>query len=204
MNAPLKLYFSPGACSLASHIALHEAGLEFTTEKVDLAAKKTEAGADFNAINPKGYVPALAIGDDVLTEGTAVMQFIADKAPNKNLAPAAGSVERYRLQEWLGFINSEVHKPLGALFAKPSDDVRNATVERILKRLAYIDGKLAGQDFLLGNTFTVVDGYLFTVLGWTKFVGVDISAYPNVGAFLGRVAGRPAVQAALKAEGLLS
>ncbi len=200
MNAPLKLYFSPGACSLA----LLEAGLEFTTEKVDLAAKKTEAGTDFNTINPKGYVPALAIGDDILTEVTAVMQFIADQAPTKNLAAAAGSVDRYRLQEWLGFINSEVHKPLGGLFGKPSEELRNSTVERVLKRVAYIDGKLAGRDFLVGDAFTVVDGYLFTVLGWTKFVGVDISAYPNVGAFLGRVAGRAAVQAALKAEGLLS
>jgi glutathione S-transferase len=201
----MKLYFSPAACSLSPHIALHEAGLAFETERVDLKTKKTASGEDFNAINPTGYVPALRLDDgQLLTEGPAIVQYIADQAPGKALAPAPASFERLRLQEWLTFINSELHKTLASLFnpALPPE-ARTMAIANAGKRLAWTDTQLAGRAYLMGETFTVADGYLFTVVNWTNFVGMPLDAYPNLQAYMGRVAARPGVQAALKAEGLL-
>ncbi len=201
----MKLYFSPAACSLSPHIALHEAGLAFETERVDLKTKQTAAGEDFAAINPKGYVPALRLDDgQLLTEGVAIVQYIADLAPAKALAPAAASFERLRLQEWLTFINSELHKTIAALFNPALPDASKAmAIASATKRLAWVETELAGKSYLMGETFTVADGYLFTVVNWTNFVGMPLDAYPNLQAFMGRVAGRPGVQAALKAEGLV-
>ena len=201
----MKLYYMPGACSLAPHIAFREAGLPFDLEKVDGATKKTAGGEDYTAINPKGAVPAIKLDDgQVLTEGAAIQQYIADKAPGKKLAPAAGTMERYRLQETLNYIASEVHKGIGQLFNKAMPDDFKEAVKKGLaaKQFPFIEKALAGKDYLLGD-FTVADGYLFTVLNWTKFHNIDLSAYPNISAFMKRVAARPAVQEAMKAEGLL-
>lgn len=198
----MKLYFAPSACSLAQHIALREAGLAFDLDKVDFATKKTASGKDFNAINPKGYVPTLELDDgSVLTENQAIAQYIADKNPDARLAPANGTMERYRLQEWLGFIGTEVHKALGALFDKTLDDARKAAlVERAGKRIQFVDDALAGKSFLMGEQFTVADAYLFTCLRWTHYFSMDLSGYKNVAAFMARVGERPAVKAALAAE----
>jgi glutathione S-transferase len=201
----MKLYFSPAACSLSPHIALHEAGLAFEIERVDLKTKKTASGEDFAAINPKGYVPALQLDDGrLLTEGPAIVQYIADLAPGKALAPAPASFERVRLQEWLTFINSELHKTLSALFNPALPDAsKTMAIANVNKRLAWVEAELAGRSYLVGETFTVADGYLFTVVNWTNFVGMPLDAYPNLQAYMGRVAGRPGVQAALEAEGLV-
>ncbi|KAB2845820.1 MAG: glutathione transferase GstA [Hyphomicrobiaceae bacterium] len=198
----MKLYYSPGACSLSPHIVLRELGQKFDLVKVDLATKKTESGADYKSINPFGYVPALDVDGQVLTEGPAIVQYLADKAGK--LAPANGTLERYRLQQWLNFTTSELHKGMGSLFnkdlaAKAGDIVK----ERLALRLQVLDNHLKGKDFILGKEYSVVDAYVFTVLGWAKFVDVDLSKYANIGAYLGRVGARPAVQAALKAEGLV-
>ena len=201
----MKLYYMPGACSLAPHIALREAGLPFDLEKVDGATKKTQGGEDYLAINSKGAVPAIKLDDgQVLTEGAAIQQYIADKAPGKKLAPAAGTIERYRLQEWLNYVASEVHKGIGQLFNKQMPEDFKETVKKGLaaKQFPFIEKALAGRDYLMGE-FTVVDGYLFTVLNWTKMHNIDLSAFPNISAFMKRVAARPAVQEAMKAEGLL-
>jgi glutathione S-transferase len=201
----MKLYYMPGACSLAPHIALRESGLSFDLEKIDGATKKTGSGEDYLAINVKGAVPALKLDNgQVLTEGAAIQQYIADQAPAKKLAPAATSPERYRLQEWLNYIASEVHKGIGQLFNKAMpDDYRNAVKTGLnTKQLPYLDKALAGRNYLLGD-FTVADGYLFTVLRWAKLHNIDLSAYPNVSAFMKRVEERPQVQEAMKAEGLL-
>lgn len=200
----MKLYYMPGACSLAPHIALREAGLSFDLEKVE-RTKKTQSGADYLAVNAKGAVPALGLEDgQVLTEAAVIQQYIADKAPTKKLAAAAGTQERYRLQEWLNYIASDVHKGIGQLFnpAMP-DEYKNAVKKGLAERqLPYLNEALAGRDYLLGD-FTVADGYLFTVLNWTNFHNIDLSAYPNIAAYMKRVAARPAVQDAMKAEGLL-
>lgn len=198
----MKLYYSPGACSLSPHIVLRELGNKFDLVKVDLASKKTESGGDFNKINPFGYVPALEVDGQVLTEGPAIVQYLADKAGK--LAPANGTLERYRLQQWLNFTTSELHKGLGLLFnkdlaAKAGDIIK----QRLAARLSVLDQHLKGKDYILGKEFTVVDPYAFTVLGWAKYVDFDLSKYANIGAYLGRIAARPAVQAALKAEGLV-
>jgi glutathione S-transferase len=201
----MKLYYMPGACSLAPHIALREAGLPFDLEKVDGATKKTAGGEDYMAINPKGAVPAIKLDDgQVLTEGAAIQQYIADKAPGKKLAPASGSTERYRLQEWLNYVASEVHKGIGQLFNKQMPDDFKAVVKKGLaaKQFPYLEKALAGKDYLMGD-FTVADGYLFTVLNWTKMHNIDLSAFPNITAFMKRVSERPAVQEAMKAEGLI-
>jgi glutathione S-transferase len=199
----MKLYFSPGACSLASHIVLRELGLPFDLVQVDLMKKTTKAGADFTAINPKGYVPALELdaGGAVLTEGPAILQYLADLKPESTLAPANGTLERYRIQEWLAFINSEVHKSFGALFnPSASADAKEGAKKLLARRLAWVEKEIAGRDFLTGSTFTVADAYLYTVLGWSKFTGLDLQPYPNLLAFQARVAARPAVQAAHAAE----
>ena len=198
----MKLYYSPGACSLASHIVLKELGLPFEAVAVDLKTKKTRAGADFSAVNPKGYVPVLELDSGaILTEGPAVLQYLADQRPAAALAPANGSLERYRLQEWLGFINSEIHKAFGPLFdPTAAEDVKTAARERIARRLDYTQQALAGRDYLLGAQFTVADAYLYTVLNWTGFSGIDLGRWPALKAYHARIAARAAVQAAHAAE----
>ena len=200
----MKLYYSPGACSLSPHIVAVEAGIPVELEKVDLAKHKTEGGQDYLTINPKGYVPALRLDDgSILTEGPAIVQYLADQKPASHLAPAAGTIERYRLQEWLTFIGTELHKSFGALFNKASsDEAKNTAKTNINKRLAYINDQLADRQFLLGSNFTVADAYAFTIINWTNFVGIDLKAYPNIAAYQARVGGRPKVYETLKAEGL--
>jgi glutathione S-transferase len=197
----MKLYFSPGACSFASHVVLRELGLPFEAVQVDLMKKTTKTGQDFSAINPKGYVPALALDDGaMLTEGPAILQYLADRKPDAKLAPANGTLDRYRLQEWLGFINSELHKSFSPLFnPSSSDDVKQGAKKLLARRFGYVEQQLAGREYLMG-TFTVADAYLYTVLTWTNFVGVDLSPFPNLQAFVARVSARPAVQAAQAAE----
>ncbi|HAO41333.1 MAG TPA: glutathione transferase GstA [Afipia sp.] len=201
----MKLYYSPGACSLSPHIALKEAGLPFDLVRVDLKAKKLEDGSDYTQINPKGQVPALGLeSGDLLTEGAVIVQMIADKAPHKNLAPAHGSSERYKLQEWLNFIASELHKNFSPLFQPAlSDDTKAFFQDRLMGKFKYIDQALTGRDYVMGQHFTVPDAYLFTMLAWADRVGLDISGLPNLVGYKARVAARPKVQEALTAEGLL-
>jgi glutathione S-transferase len=200
----MKLYYSPGACSLSPHIALAEAGLAYTIERVDLKAKKTETGADFFAINPSGYVPVLLLDNgQTLTEGPSIVQYIADLAPAKRLAPPAGGFERVRLQELLNFISTELHKSFSPLFnpAAP-EEWKTFTRELIGRRLDVVEQKLADRDYLMGE-FSVADGYLFTVLGWGRLVGIDINSRPLLAAYVARIKARPGVQQAMKEEGLI-
>jgi glutathione S-transferase len=201
----MKLYFSPGACSLSPHIVLREAGLAFDLEQVDVRAKKTAAGGDFFQVNPKGQVPTLLLDDgDILTEGPAIVQYIADKAPASKLAPAPGTKERYHLVEWLNFITSELHKNFSPLYRPTTpEDYKPIARENLAGRFSYVDKKLAGLSFLLGDTFTVADAYLFVMTNWAKSLNVDLTAWSNVGAFRERVLARPKVQEAMKAEGLI-
>jgi glutathione S-transferase len=201
----MKLYYAPGACSLSPHIVASELGLDVQLEKVDLKAHVAANGADYFAINPKGYVPALQMENgEVLTEGPAIVQYLADRKPESGLAPANGTTERYRLQEMLGYINSEIHKTYSTLFnAKTTPEVRQEKTDYLAKRYQLIEKQLAGRDYLFGNRFTVADAYLFTVTNWAHHLKVDLSAFPNLVAFQKRVAARPAVQAAMKAEGLI-
>ncbi|MDD2977850.1 glutathione transferase GstA [Aquabacterium sp.] len=201
----MKLFLKPGSCSLASHIVLEEIGRPYDTETVDLAKKLTASGADFWAINPKGYVPALLLDDgDLLTEGPAILQYLADLAPELQLAPANGSKARYQLQSWLTFIGTEVHKNFSPFFnPAATPEMKELARANLQRRLGYVNDQLAGRDFLMGDTFSVADAYLFTVVGWAKFVPLDLSAWPHLIAFQGRVAARPATQRALKAEGLI-
>jgi len=204
-GTPMKLYYTPGACSLSPHIALREAGLDFQLVKVDLASNTTETGADFTQINPYGYVPALQLDSgEVLTEGPAIVQYIADLKPASGLAPTNGSIERYRLQSVLTFINSELHKSLGALF-NPSlaEATKVATIERVGVRLKQLSAQMAGKQWLANDTYSVADGYLFNILSWLKMFNIDLGQWPLLAAHSARVAARPAVQAALKAEGLI-
>jgi glutathione S-transferase len=198
----VKLYLARGACSLSPHIALAEAGLPFEIEKVDLRAKITAGGQDYRQINPKGSVPALLLDNgEVLTEGPAIVQYIADQAPAKTLAPPAGTLARYRLQEWLNYISSELHKGFAPLFRPDlSDDAKKATIAAFETKLDLVAKSLEGQDYLMGAEFTVADGYLFTILGWTKFAAIDLAKWPAIKTYSDRVAARPAVQAALQAE----
>jgi glutathione S-transferase len=200
----MKLYYTPGACSMAPHIALCEAGLPYQLEKVDLAAKTTEGGADYTGINPKGYVPALVRDDgQVLTEVSAVVQYIADQAPGSGLAPQPGTPERYKLLEWLGFIATELHKGFGPLWKPDTPDAYKPIVrDNLAKRFGYLDGQLVDRDHLMGSGFTVADAYCFTILNWTNFHSIDLTPFPNVGAYVGRVAARPKVQQAMREEGL--
>jgi glutathione S-transferase len=201
----MKLYYSPGACSLSPHIALLEAGLPYDLVKVDLRAKKLENGDDYLKINPKGQVPALALDSgELVTEGPVIVQMIADKASAKNLAPARDSAERYKLQEWLNFITGELHKNFSPLF-NPTipDEVKNFFRDRITAKFKYADSQLAGRDYLMGKQFTVADGYLFTMLRWADGNKMDLSQFKNLMAFKDRVAARPKVQEALTKEGLL-
>lgn len=201
----MKLYYSPGACSLSPHIVLAEAGLSYGIEKVDLKAKKTETGADFFAVNAAGYVPALVLDNgEVLTEGPAIVQYLADQVPDKKLAPPAGSFERVRLQEKLNFISTEIHKSFSPLFNPAAPEEWKTVVRGLIgRRLDVVEGALAGRDYLLGD-FTVADAYLFTVLGWGRLVGVDVNeGRPLLAAYLKRVGARPAVQQAMREEGLI-
>jgi glutathione S-transferase len=200
----MKLYYAPGACSLSPHIVAQEAGIPLQLEKVDLKSHKTADGQDFTAINPKGYVPALKLDDGtVLTEGPAIVQYLADQKPDSKLAPANGTLERYKLQEWLGFINSEIHKSFGPLFGQPSEDVKKDSITKIAKRMNYVNGALAGRHFLMGETFTAADAYMFVMLTWANHLKLDMSAYANLHAYFARIAARPKVHAAMKAEGLV-
>ena len=201
----MKLYYSPGVCSLAPHILAQEAGIPLKYEKVDLKTKRTETGADFLKINPKGYVPVIELADgEVLTEGPAIAQYLADLKPESKLAPANGTKERYRLQEMLGYVNSEIHKSYSPLFKDDTPEATRAERKAYLhKRYAFLDAILAKQPWLLGYTFTAADAYLFTVTRWAKGAGVDLSEFKALNAFQERVAARPAVQAALLAEGLI-
>lgn len=201
----MKLYYSPGACSLSPHIALHEAGLAFEAIPAPTKTHRLPDGTDYYTINPLGYVPYLTLDDGrSLHEGPAIVQYIADQVPAKQLAPANGTYERYKLQEWLTFIGTELHKSFSPLFAPGTPDAtKAASIDRIHNRLKWVEGELTGKQYLMGDTFTVADGYLFTVTNWGQYVGVDLSAYPNLLAYRARVAARPAVQAAMKAEGLL-
>ena len=201
----MKLYYSPGACSLSPHIALQEAGLAYTPVLASTKSHKLQDGTDFYTINALGYVPVLELDNgERLREGPAIVQYIADQVPDKQLAPANGTLARYRLQEWLTFIGTELHKGFSPLFnpATP-EDYKPMVRERLLQRLQWVDGQLAGKQYLMGDQFTVADGYLFTVTNWTQPTNLDISGLANLAAYRERVGARPAVQAAMKAEGLL-
>lgn len=200
----MKLYYKAGACSLASHIVLEETGLPYETEAVDLKTKVTASGADFTQINAKGYVPALVLDTgELLTEGPAILQYLADRVPEKKLVPADGTLERYRLQSWLTFIGTELHRSCTPFFSPASGDAwKAAAMANLERRLDYTNGELAGKAYLLGDGFSVADAYLFTVLSWMPYVKIDLSRWSNLTAFQARVAARPAVQTALKAEGL--
>lgn len=201
----MKLYYSPGACSLSPHIVLHEAGLAYEPVLASTKTHKLQDGTDYYSINPLGYVPVLELDDGTrLREGPAIVQYLADQAPAKNLAPAHGTLARYRLQEWLTFIGTEVHKGFGPLFQPGTpEDYKPLVKERLLGRLQWVDGELAGKQFLMGEHFSVADAYLFTVTGWAGYVSLDISHLKNIAAYRERIAARPAVQAAMKAEGLI-
>jgi len=201
----MKLYYSPGACSLSPLIALHEAGIAFEPVLASTKTHKLEDGTDYYTINPKGYVPLLELDNgERLTEGPAIVQYIADQAPGKKLAPPNGSFERYRLQEWLNFITSEVHKGFGTLFTpQMPDEAKTVARGRVTDRLKWVDTQLEGKQYLMGDNFSVADAYLFTVTNWSRHVGIDTSGMPNLTAFMARMAARPAVQEAMKAEGLV-
>jgi len=201
----MKLFFTPGACSLAPHIILRETGLTFELERVDLAKKETAGGDDFTKINPKGYVPAIQLDDgQILTEAVVILQYLADQKPESGVAPAQGTMERYRLMELLSFLTSEVHKPFGPLF---NPDVTGEWKENQLnllhKRFDYLAEGLRGQQYLTGDEFTVADAYLFTILNWTNFLKLDLGKWPVLKDYIARVAARPSVQEAMKAEGLI-
>ncbi len=201
----MKLYFSPGACSLSPHIALRELGEKFDLVKVDTKTKQFDGGGDFWQVNGKGYVPVLELDDGTrLTEGPAIVQYLADRKPDAGLAPRAGTLERVRLQEWLNFVTSEIHKGFSPLFSPDTpEDYKPIARKRLGARFDWLSKQLDGRQFLLGERFTVADGYLFTVLGWAPFVGMTLDDWPVLKEYRNRIATRPAVQQALKAEGLL-
>lgn len=201
----MKLFYAPGACSLSPHIVLFEAGVPFDVSKLDFATRKTAEGEDYYAINPKGAVPALRLDNgEVLTEGAVIVQYIADKAGNTSLAPAAGTPERMRLQEWLNYIASEIHKGFSPLFnPKTPEEYKEIVRANLAKHFKILDKALEGKDYLMGKTFTVADAYLFTILNWRHKHNIDISGYKNLDAFPGRVGARPKVREAMVAEGLL-
>jgi len=200
----MKLFYSPGACSLSPHIVLQESGIKADLVKVDLKSHKLDGGDDYYGVHVKGYVPLLELDDGQrLSEGPAIVQYVADQVPAKKLVAPAGTMERYRQMEWLNFISTEVHKAFGTLFtpAMP-DEAKKLARDRVGKRLAWVNEQLEGKQYLMGDSFSVPDAYLFTVTNWSKHVGVDISALNHLDAFMARMGSRPAVQEALKAEGL--
>jgi glutathione S-transferase len=200
----MKLYFAPGACSLSPHIVLEEAGIAAETEQVNNQEKKTKSGKDYWAINPKGQVPALQLDSgEMLTEGPVIVQYLADQKPGSGLVPPAGTIDRYRVQEWLNFITSELHKSFGPIFRPTTPDAyKTISKENLGKRFDWLDKQLDGRQYLMGDKFTVADAYLFTVLRWTSRIQMDLGKWPNLKAYADRVASRPKVQAAMKAEGL--
>lgn len=200
----MQLYYAPGTCSLSPHIVAREAGIDIDLVRVDLATKLTDTGADYRRINPKGSVPALAIGEGrMLTEGPALVQFLADLRPDSGLAPANGSFERYRLQEWLNWISTELHKTFSPLWRKDTpQDAQQAAKNVLAQKFAYLDQHLGTSPYLLAD-FSIADAYAFAVLGWAKFFAIDLARWPNVGGYVARIAARPAVRAALAAEGLI-
>ena len=201
----MKLYYAPGACSLAPHIVAREAGLKFDLDQLDWATMKTASGEEFLKVNPKGYVPALRLDDgNVFTESGVLIQYLADQNPAAGLIPAAGTMERYRVMEAINFISTELHKGFGPLWNKAnSPDVHAAAKKQLAKRFDYLETVFTQQPFLTGNHFTVADAYLFTILNWTNFHAIDVAPWPKVKDFMSRVAARPKVQEALKAEGLV-
>jgi glutathione S-transferase len=198
----LKLYYSQGACSLSPHIVLRELGLPFDLERVDTKQGKTASGEDYAKINPKGYVPALQLDDGtVLTEGPAIVQYLADRKPEAGLAPPAGSLDRYRLQEWLNYVTSELHKSIGSLFSPAMPAAwKDVTRQGLARKFAFLSSRLEGRDYLMGPRFTVADAYLFVVLGWTRHLDISLDEWPLLKAYLDRIAARPAVRAARTAE----
>jgi len=203
----MKLYYTPGACSMAAHMVLREIGKPFELEKVDLKNKVTETGADFRAINPKGAVPALALKEgDVLTEAAAIVQFIADSNGATTLSPAAGTIERARVQEVLNYVSSELHGAFGPLFTPgTSEEVRNAQVAKISAKFNWLESRLAdGRPYLTGESFTVADAYAFVIANWANVMQIPLDSWPKLAAFIGRVAQRPTAQATMQAEGLLA
>jgi glutathione S-transferase len=204
METAMKLYYLKGACSLASYISLCEAGVKFEATAIDRATKKTADGEDFNSVNPKGYAPALRLDNgQVLTENVAVLQYIADLKPEAKLAPPNGTIERYRLVELLAYLNSEIHKNISPLFVPTAgDDVKNFARENLTRRLDWLNSNFGSGPFLTGSNFTVADAYLFVILGWFGHVGLDVAKWPNLQSFQQRVGARPAVDRALRAEGL--
>ena len=201
----MKLYYSPGACSLSPHIVARELGIPVELKKVNTKDKTIEGGGDYWKVNGRGYVPALELDNgQVLTEGPAIVQYLADQKPEAGLAPKNGSLERYRLQEWLNFLTSEIHKSFSPLF-KPNtpEDYKKIAKENLAARFDWLDKQLAGKDYLTGKAFSVADAYLFVLLNWTKFQNIDLARWPNLAAFHARVGARPRVQEALQAEGLL-
>jgi glutathione S-transferase len=201
----MKLYYSPGACSLSPHIAFREAGLPVTLVKASTKTHQLDDGTDYYAINPKGYVPVLELDNgERLSEGPAIVQYLADLSPSSGLAPATGTMERYRLQEWLNFITSELHKQFSPLFAANTPaEYKEILKEKIAKRFDWVAEQLKGKDYLMGKQFTVADAYLYTILRWTSFVGIDLARWPVLAAYSARVAARPKVHEALIAEGLV-
>jgi glutathione S-transferase len=205
MEHTMQLYYSPAACSLASHITLREAGIPFDLKRADVRTKKLEDGSDYLAINPKGAVPALKLDDGkVLTEGVAIMQYLADQKPDSGLAPKNGSFERYQLQEWLNYLTSEVHKSFSPLWNPANDQaVKQYALDNLAKKFQYLDKHLAGRKYLTGDAFTIADAYAFVLLNWATPLNVDLSKYPAIKEFQARVASRPKVKEAMEAEGLL-
>ncbi len=200
----MKLYYSPGACSLASHVALFASGVKFEVEQVDTKAKKTKSGKDYTKINAKGYVPCLETNEgQILTEGAAILQYIADQAPEKKLLPKNGTWERYKAQEWLNFIATEIHKSYSPLWSKDLPEAtKKAAHERLTNRLEWVNGQIKPGQFLIGSQFSVCDAYMWTVLNWSRAVKFDLTKWPNLMGYVEKVSTTPAVQSALKAEGL--
>jgi glutathione S-transferase len=201
----MKLYYAPGACSLSPHIVLREAGLNFELEQVDNKEKKTKSGQNFWDVNPKGQVPVLELDEGGrLTEGPVIVQYIADKQPGSGLAPPAGTVDRYRVQEWLNFTTSELHKTFGPVFRPTTpEEFKKLSKENLGKRFDWLNGQLAGRQYLMGDKFTIADAYLFTVLRWSPRIEIDLARWPNLKAYVDRVAARPKVREALQTEGLI-
>ena len=200
----MKLYYAPGVCSLSPHIMLKETGLAYQLVKTDIRAKTIDGGGDYRATNPLGYVPALALDDGtILTEGPAIVQYLADKAPERMLAPANGTLERYKLQSWLNFLSSEVHKGFSPLLnpAMP-EEAKQIAKDRLATRFVHLETHFARHNYLMGKEFSLPDAYAFTVLRWTAPTNIDLAPYPHIQAFMKRMQARPAVQAAMKAEGL--
>jgi glutathione S-transferase len=202
----MKLYYSPGACSLAAHIVAREAGLALDLVKVDIPTHKTEKGEDYFKINPRGYVPALEINGELHTEVAALVQYLADQAPQSNLLPPAGSMERFKVQQWLAFVSSELHKTFSPWLWDPetADSTKQAARDKLATRFAELDGLFATRSYLTGDTFTVADAYAFTIVNWSNFLKIDLTPYPHLSAFMARVAARPKVHEALKAERLIT